>query len=261
MSLPAVTASIVTFRTDFSIVKDVLDSLRACTLPLEIIIVDNTPEKEYFEALQAMSGVRCIHNPENPGYGAGHNLAVRESWPAPYHLVLNPDVFVHTECIERLVTLMEKEPDIGLAVPKIFYLDGALQPLNKRDPTMLDLYLRRFVPDRWQTLGPVRRRIEHYIMMDYGYDRSYEVPYVSGCFMLFRRSVFEAIDGFDERFFMHFEDADISRRVRTVARIRYCPDAQITHRWARGTHKSWLMTLTACKSAFQYFNKWGWRWW
>lgn len=255
-----VTVGIVTFHTPLPLLEATLASLKTCTLSLEITIVDNTPGTDYFSTLQALPQVRLMHSPANRGYGAGHNLAFKASAQAPYHLILNPDVELKPGCLETLVAMMEKEPDIGLAVPQIHYPDGTLQPLNRRDPTVLDLFLRRFVPRRLQQFPHIRRRMEYYTMVDTGYDRPCDVPNASGCFMLLRRPVFEALAGFDERFFMYFEDADLSRRARALARVRYCPEAHIIHRWTRGSHTSLRLTLATLVSAGRYFGKWGWRW-
>lgn len=260
-SAPVLTVGIVTFRTDFLVLKNTLDSLRACTLPIALVIIDNTGDDAYFTALEKHTGERCVRSSANKGYGFGHNLALRYLPHAPYHLVLNPDVIVHEGCIETLLEHMQQQADLGIAMPKILHWNGSLQPLNKRDPNVFDLFARRFIPKFLHALPPIRNHMEHYVMMDYGYEQSYEVPFASGCFMLFRRSVWDAIGGFDERFFMYFEDADISRRVREIAKIRYYPQATIVHLWARCSHTSWQPTAAALKSAYQYFQKWGWKWW
>ncbi len=255
-----ITAGIVTFHTPLPMLEAAITSVHACRLPVELIIVDNTPGTEYFARLQALKNIRCIKSPVNGGYGYGHNLACKAAPPAPYHLILNPDVVVQPGCLETMVALMEKEPAVGMTVPKIHFPDGRLQPLNRRDPTLLDLGLRRFVPPRWQAWQPIRRRMEHFVMMDYGYDTPYDVPNASGCCMLVRRAVFDAVGGFDERFFMYMEDSDLTRRIRALARVRYCPEAAIIHHWGRGSHTSFPLMLAMVRSAWKYFQKWGWQW-
>ncbi len=257
---PVITIGIVTFRTDLSVLKATIDSLRACTLPVNLVIIDNTPEDAYFWLLQQKTGETCIRSSANNGYGSGHNWAVKHLPYAPYHLVLNPDVILHPGCLEAMVAMMENAPDIGLATPKMLNVNGTLQALNKRDPNVFDLYVRRFVPKPLQAISFIHRHMEHYVMMDFGYEQSYEVPFASGCCMLFRRSIWDEIGGFDERFFMYFEDADISRRARAAAKVQYCPQATITHLWARSSHTNWQPTIAALKSAYRYFQKWGWKW-
>lgn len=254
------TVSIVTYHTPLHILQNTVDSLHRCTVPHAVIIMDNSMNAEYFSRLQRANLAPCIATPYNGGYGYGHNQALSYLPTAPYHLVLNPDVVIHPGCIESLLEVMEKSPDIGLTSPKILYADGRLQPLNKYDPTVYDLCLRRFVPKFLQAIPFIRRRMQRFVMMDKGYDKSHEIEYASGCFMLFRRSVLDAIGGFDEQFFLHFEDADITRRTRTLARVVYVPQGSITHLWARISHKPGTFTFITLQSAYWYFRKWGWKW-
>jgi GT2 family glycosyltransferase len=256
------TVSIVTYRTDLAILQATLDSLRSSSVPLEVLLVDNTPEESYFDTLPRMDGVRAIRSPRNGGYGFGHNFALANTkTAAPYHLILNPDVVVHPECLEQLIAGMEREPDIALAMPKILNPDGSIQRLNKRDPSVLDLGLRRFVPQTFQRLPIIARRMAYFERMDIGYDVPSEIPYASGCFMLFRRATLDTLHGFDERFFMYFEDADLSRRAATLGRVQFFPNAIITHNWTRGSHTNWKLMLCTLTSAYRYFNKWGWKLW
>jgi hypothetical protein len=107
-----------------------------------------------------------------------------------------------------------------------------------------------------------KRRIESYDMQDVGYDRQCDVPFVSGAFMFCRTAILKAVGGFDERYFLYFEDADLSRKIRDCGyRTVYFPDVSVTHAWERLAHKTrrgaWLFIISACR----YFSKWGFRWW
>jgi hypothetical protein len=140
----------------------------------------------------------------------------------------------------------------------VHFQDGRLQPLNRRYPTVLDLFLRRFMP---RTLRPLfKRRMERYDMLDVGYDHSYSVPFVSGAFMACRVSMLKTVGGFDERYFLYFEDADLSRAMQTRGwRTAYCPQSLVVHDWQRAAHKNIKSTIIFSCSAVRYFNKWGWR--
>jgi GT2 family glycosyltransferase len=257
-----ITVSIVTFRTDMATLAATLASLRASSIATDIVIVDNTPEADYFPQLQRFEGVRCVRSPRNGGYGFGHNLAAQHlTAEAPYHLILNPDVVVHPQCLETLVATLEQQPDIALAMPLILNPDGSIQHLNKRNPTVIDLFLRRFTPAFIQRLPIVKQRMDYYVRMDIGYDTPSEILYASGCFMLFRRAVFDRLRGFDERFFMYFEDADITRRAAALGNVQFVPNARITHHWTRGSHTNWKLMFCTLSSAYRYFNKWGWKLW
>jgi hypothetical protein len=120
------------------------------------------------------------------------------------------------------------------------------------------LFLRRFLPG---VLRPLfRMRMERYDMRDVGYDHSYPVPFVSGAFMACRTTALREVNGFDERYFLYFEDADLSRTVQARGwRTAYCPESVVIHDWQREAHKNLRGTLFFSFSAIRYFNKWGWK--
>jgi GT2 family glycosyltransferase len=90
------------------------------------------------------------------------------------------------------------------------------------------------------------------------YDKVLYVPYISGCYMVFRSEVLEKVM-FDENIFMHMEDAEISRQVldNGYKNVMY-PEVVVVHRWERGTHKSADIKKATIKSVKYYFNKYGW---
>lgn len=255
-----VSATIVTYNSDFEDLLKAIESFNKASLKKSLLLIDNNSGLEYFNALKAGVDEQIIRLDNNRGYGSGHNVGVVNSVDSEYHLVLNPDVVIHEGTLEALVDFMDSNSSVGLVSPKVLNTDSSLQCLNKRQPTVLDLFLRRFVPSSLHTISIVKKRLDYYEMKDKGYDVELDIPYMTGCFMLFRRSVFEKILGFDENIFLHFEDADITRRVNEVSRAVYYPNATITHGWVRGSHTSFAIAWITIKSAFYYFNKWGWKW-
>lgn len=258
-----ITAIIVTYRSDLRDVLAAAQSFLATPLNVSLLVVDNDSGTGYLEALtQALLGkARVIPSGHNGGFGFGNNVGIRHAAPSRYILFLNPDVVVHTGTLEILVAYMDAHPDVGMVSPKVLFPDGSLQPLNKRTPTVLDLFLRRFAPGFVKRIPRVQQRLDYYAMMDVGYDAPCEVAFMTGCFMLVRREVLEQVGVFDERFFMYLEDADLTRRVDVVAKAMYLPQATITHRWQRGSHRSLKLLLVMLHSIWVYFSKWGWKWW
>jgi hypothetical protein len=107
-----------------------------------------------------------------------------------------------------------------------------------------------------------RERLDSYEMRDVGYEAVCDVPFMTGAFMCCRTDVLKAIGGFDERFFLYFEDADLSRRVQQFGfRTAYFPEACVTHAWERMAHRNWRMAWVFSISAWRYFRKWGLRLW
>ncbi|MDH5656915.1 MAG: glycosyltransferase [Spirochaetia bacterium] len=225
--------------------------------------MDNCSRTDLIEKLrEKYSGnrrVNIIRSEKNGGYGYGHNFGIRNLPESDYHLVLNPDVIIHKSTIDEMVDFMNSNPMIGMLSPRILNTDGSLQALNKREPTILDLFLRRFVPIRFQNSGMIKHRLDKYTMMDVGYENTTEVQFMSGCFMMIRRSLIDSGIFFDDRYFMYFEDADLSRQMAEISKVVYYPEVSITHHLGRFAHKKFKFMLIFIKSAFLYFNKWGWR--
>lgn len=258
-----VTAVIVTYRSPLEDVRAAAESFLDTPLAVSLLVVDNDSGAGYVEALtQTLLGkARVIPSGRNGGFGFGNNIGITHAPPSRYVLFLNPDVTVHHGALETLVGYMDAHPDVGMVSPKVFSPDGSLQLLNKRHPTVLDLFLRRFTPGCVRYIPCVRRRLDRYAMTDVGYDAPCEVEFMTGCFMLVRRGVLDRVGGFDERFFLYLEDADFTRRVDAVAKAVYVPGAAITHRWRRGSHRSLKLMLVMLHSMWVYFRIWGWRWW
>ncbi len=173
--------------------------------------------------------------------------------------VLNTDLSWQPGSFERMLDWLHHEPDVVLAVPKIVDPRGEVQRLCKRDPTLLSLASRRFIP-QWLKTRWLRRYDSYHQMEGQCLDQIFDVPYLSGCCMLIKRAALDLSGGFDQRFFLYLEDADISRTLRRFGRCVHLPLATITHAWGRGSHRSIWLTLVNLHSAWIYFCKWGWRW-
>lgn len=254
-------ASIVTYHSPIDRLYEAIASFNRIKLLSYLILVDNHSAPAYASQLQLIEGAEVIYNEANDGFGFAHNLAMRRADDCDYYLVMNPDVVIHDGTVEAMVDYMEKYKDIGLLVPKVLYPGGDLQPLNKRLPSVFDLFARRFFPEFIKKNPWVKERMDRYEMQDVGYDKVIDVPFASGCFMLFRREALDAVHGFDEEFFMYLEDCDITRRVNDKGfRAIYLPTVAITHHWARGSHKSIKLLFVMIRSMLHYFRKWGWKW-
>lgn len=201
--------------------------------------------------------IKYIHS-VNLGYGAGHNIAIRESIDigATYHIVVNPDIYFEEGVIEKLIIYMNKYSEVGLVMPRVLYPNGELQYLCKLLPTPFDLLFRRFLP--WRRY--VEKKNEKYELRFTNYSREMEVPSLSGCFMFVRIAVLKKVGGFDERYFMYAEDLDLCRRIGKVSRTMYYPNVVVYHEYAKGSYKNRRLLRYHLSSVVKYFNKWGWVW-
>jgi len=248
--MTTITASIVIYCTPEKNIRELL----ACCASIHwnsIYIVDNSPTDQ-LKSIIISYGVTYIHNPSNPGFGASHNLAVKNIRASDIHFILNPDITFKAEAIHHLLNFMSESPDIVCAVPKVVYPDGSLQRLCKLLPSPINLFSRRFLPSCAKWLD------EDYELRWFNYDRAVEIPYVSGCFMAIRTETFKKIGGFDEQYFMYLEDIDLSRRLAQHGKVMFYPTALVIHEFAKASYKNKKLLSAHIKSAIKYFNKWGW---
>ena len=253
-----ISISLVTYNNS-KVIEKCINSIFNITnnIDFEIIIIDNNSSDNTVKIIKNnFKNVKLIKNDKNIGFGAAHNIAIKLG-KGKYHLVLNPDIIFTENTIEKLINFMEENSDIGLVSPKIVFPDGTIQYLCKRSPCLFDLCVRRFTPGFIQDL--FKKRIDYFEMRETGYNKIMDVPYLSGSFMLFRRSILEEIGGFDENFYMYSEDADITQRAAEISRTVFYPYTSVIHLWERGSHKNIKLLFISLVSTAKYFNKWGWK--
>ena len=250
------TASIVIYRTSNKELQTIVNCAINSTIHT-IYIIDNSPSNELQNVIDHYQCPKLIYiyGQGNVGYGAGHNIAIQKSIElgADYHIILNPDIIFKTSAIETLAQYMDQHPYIGAVMPNIIYPDGTSQRLCKLLPTPFDIFARRLLPKSW-TL----KRNERYEMHFMGYDKVWNCPNLSGCFMFLRNSVLKQVGGFDDRFFMYFEDTDLIRRIHEVSKTVFYPDITIIHAHKAEHRTNKLLLKISIKSAILYFNKYGW---
>lgn len=114
---------------------------------------------------------------------------------------------------------------------------------------------------RWLKPGWLQRYDRWYTMRERSYAEVFEAPYLSGCCLWIRSWAYQLEGGFNERMFLYFEDADLTRRLGCHGRTVHLPVAEVVHHWGRGSYISFWLTLVNLQSAWIYFQIWGWRLW
>jgi GT2 family glycosyltransferase len=249
-----ITASIVVYNTDYTVLRKLVKCLENEETDILLYVIDNSPTEELGKQLPRDS-IRYIFNGRNIGYGAAHNIALRESLQeSKYHIILNPDIYFPEGTVQRLLMYLEENPTVGLVMPKILFPDGSNQFLCKLLPRPIDLVMRNFLPG-----SRITQKINYrYEMRFSDYDRSMNVPYLSGCFMFIRTDVLKYVGLFDERFFLYFEDTDLSRRIHNRYKTVCHPFEVAYHNYGRGSYSDRRLLQIHIRSAMRYFNKWGW---
>jgi hypothetical protein len=238
-----------------------------CLAALDVMLVDNSCDKDYREAIQdlmsaqgpgAFSRLEYCPQSENRGFGAGHN-AILSGLDSDVHLILNPDVELAETALHTGLTRLMEEGDIALLSPRVSGTDGRQEFLCKRYPSVLVLLLRAFAPTFVQDW--FRKRLDYYEMVDLCRgEKAVDVPLASGCFMLLPTRALQAIDGFNESYFLYFEDFDLSLRLKKQGRLVFEPGMRIVHHGGYAARKGLRHVGSFIRSGIRFFSDHGWRW-
>jgi len=231
---PRVAVVIVSFEARETLLA-ALSSLRArASLPIETVVVDNFSSDGSADAVRAAHPeALVIANAENVGFARACNQGWRAS-RASHVLFLNPDAELTPGAVDALARLLEDRPEVGAAGPRTRSADGAIQVSTGPDLTPLaERRQRRLV------LGVARREVAALAEAERIHARDHEPDWVSGACLFVRRTALEAVCGFDERFFLYEEDADLCRRLRGAGwGVVFTPAAEVRHQLGHSMTKA-----------------------
>ena len=226
----------------------------------EVLVVDNGSRVDLAKHLHQKYGdrVKVFNFGGNLGFGKAQNMVIKKA-KGEYVFICNPDLELRDDSLKTLMKFAEQQRNFGIIGPKLLYDGGGVQESCRRFPSLTDLVFKRL------GLTPVfKKRVGRYLMHDVNLDRAIEVDWLVGAAMMMRRKVFLELGGFDERFFLFFEDTDLCRRAGEKGySVWYHPDARFVHTRKRLSESEipgmWLFQKTFwihLGSAIKYFNKW-----
>lgn len=256
MNLTTVTTvSVVLYKNSFEEVSKLISSFSKSRIE-KIFIIDNSPSDELKNISTIDSRIAYIHNPRNPGFGATHNLAIKKSIEsgAAYHFIVNPDIYFIEDVTGQMVDYMQKNKDVGMMMPQILNVDDTVQHMPKLLPSLFTIFLRKFKKPHFY----YEKFINLYELRFVEKDKIYNAPILSGCFTLLNLKAVQEIGLYDDKYFMYFEDWDLSRRMHQQYKTIYFPKVTVHHVYHSGANKNIRLFKIFLNSAFTYFNKWGW---
>jgi GT2 family glycosyltransferase len=216
----------------------------------ELYVVDNSDGEESAARLRKLfPKINVIRAQKNEGFGAAHNMVIEKA-DSDYHAIINPDITIESDVISGFCALFDKHADIGIACPNTVFPDGRAQMLPRRNPTIKYLAASRL------PFGLGRKTRAHYVMADEDLSGIRDVDFVTGCFMFARTALLKKVGGFDERYFLYLEDADLTREVKKYARAVYVPFLTVTHDWNRKSARSAKYFFIHIASIIKYMRKW-----
>ena len=236
------------------------DALAACLSSLnaylddddEVCVVDYESDAAALAAaVRGCARTITLPRADNRGFAAGVNLAARAT-RAPFLLLLNPDSIVDEPVTRTMAAWMTSHPDVAVAGPRIVNADRTVQRSARRFPDVTTVlggrstWLSARFPNNWFSR---RNLVDQSVPVD--------VDWVSGACMMTRRQAFEAIGGFDEQFFLYWEDADFCRRiVKSGGRCMYVPIVSVRHAGGLSAARDPVRAIRAFHdSAYRLFVK------
>ena len=218
----------------------------------DAVVVDNASTDGTADAARVVHpDVRVLVNAVNVGFARGVNQGVAATLGS-HVLILNPDCRLAPGALARLREELDRNPSTAIVAPRILNVDGSVQGNARGDPDMMTgifgrtSALRRLFPG----LAVARRNV-----VDDGGTDTVTVDWVSGACMLARREALEKVGGFDERYFLYWEDADLCRRLRTAGYvIRHARRAEAVHDSGHSSrHVRGLADRAFHESAYLYY--------
>ncbi|MGH2461922.1 MAG: glycosyltransferase family 2 protein [Chloroflexota bacterium] len=221
---------------------------------LETIVVDNGSLDGTVDLVRRdFPGVRLIANDGNLGFTAANNQALAIS-SGRFVLFLNPDAELMPDALAVMLAYLEANPRVGVVGPRLSFPDGRIQPSRRRFPTPVTALVESTLVQRWWPRSPILQR---FYLRDRSPGEVQEVDWLTGACLLARREAIEAVDGFDERFFMYSEELDLCREIRNHGwSISFLPTARVIHHEGRSSGQNLARRAqTFNESKCRYFEK------
>jgi hypothetical protein len=238
------------------ILSDCLDSVlrSSVAFPYEIIVVDNASTDGTADYIKKkFPAVRIIENKENHGFARANNQGALPAG-GEYLFFLNPDTVLFGDTLNNLVDFMDCNPDIALCGPRILNDDKTLQWSVRNFPSWRGAFYRYTI---LKYLGLFKSHFETWHHRKFDYSKQTDIQQLIGAALIVRKDAFAKVGGFDERFFMYYEEVDLCRRLKDNGfRIVYYPVARLIHLGGKSAEQIPARTrFMMLRSLLLYFRK------
>ena len=240
MPAASVTLSIVSHRHNVMVNLLLRDVARHCDGEVCVVLTENVHDAVSISTEDLPFSVEKIVNVSPKGFGANHNAAFRHC-RTPLFCVVNPDVRLASNPLAQLSRTLE-DKSVGVVGPVVRNSSGTVEDSARIFPTLHFL---------------LRKALTKYAGPAYPIDQGpVRVDWVAGMFMLFRAETYEAIGGFDEAYFLYYEDVDICRRLHARGfAVVYDPRAEIIHDAQRASRGNLSLALHHLRSVLRFLSR------
>lgn len=249
---PALDVVVVSFRSRDCLPAALAALARDPAPRHDVVVVDNASDDGTVDVVRrAHPDARVLANERNEGFAAACNRGWRAG-SGNLVLFLNPDAVPEPGALAAMAGVLAARPEVGIVGPRTLNADGSVQV-----STGSDLSLASEIGQRRLVRGVARRNPRALAAADERHAREHEPDWVSGSCLMARRACLEAIDGFDDGFFLYEEDADLCRRARAAGwRVVFTPRATVVHQLGRSMAQDPLRArLEYHRSHLRYYRK------
>jgi N-acetylglucosaminyl-diphospho-decaprenol L-rhamnosyltransferase len=237
MTSPAITVSIVSHGQNTLVNRLLADLGKRCSSVLNVILTENVPDPVPLDLVLNNHRYERIVNPRPKGFGANHNTAFARS-STDFFFVVNPDIRIIDDPFASLVKVLETGR-AGAVGPLVRNADGGVEDSARRFPTIRSL-LAKLVRNTGSPEYPI----------DKG---AVEVDWLAGMFLGFPRATYTKVGGFDERYFLYYEDVDICRRLHSRGyKVVYETAVSVIHEARRASRQNPRLMKIHAASACRY---------
>lgn len=242
-----ISASIVLYNENIQVLEEAIRSFLKTPVSKKLYLIDNSPKRIIKDQFKEEE-IEYLFVEKNIGFGAAHNLVINKiKSTSQFHLILNPDVSFKPNVIINLSKELENNPQVSLITPSVMYPNGDTQVICRKTPSFKEMLGRRLGVFKNYVVSKQYQNVSEPFFPDF----------IHGCFMLFKTQDFISLKGFDERYFLYMEDADICRKIKQSGKeLLYYPKEQITHIHGKGSSKKGKLLYYHIVSAIKYFKKW-----
>jgi GT2 family glycosyltransferase len=239
----SITVSIVSHGQG-KLVTNLLQDLAVCSSVVEVVLTYNIPELDISCPDSMKARLRVIRNERPLGFSANHNQAFKFC-KTPYFAVINPDIRFSADLFSDLILALDKT-DGGVIAPTVVNPAGELEDSARYFPTLIRLMRKAL------GLGDGRINLKNLEVR--------EIDWVAGMFLFFPQAIFREIGGFDEHFFLYYEDVDICARIwLSGRRVMLHPGVSVIHDPRRTSRRNLRYMRWHLSSMLRYFAKYAWR--
>lgn len=235
-----ITLSVVSHGQNALVNQLLGDVERVCAGKVALVLTQNAPDPTPFAVDNLKCPVEIIMNREPKGFGANHNAASQRC-RTPYYCVCNPDIRLPSDPFPALLQALD-DPGVAASGPLVRSPDGRIEDSARRFPTVASL-LRKFLVDSRAPDYPTNQG-------------RLRVDWLAGMFMLLRSEAYRSIGGFDEAYYLYYEDVDLCHRLASNGRTAvYEPRTEVIHDARRASRREPGLALHHIRSAVRFLSR------